>query len=290
MSVSHDTLSTDWLDLQDYLCSGLLAYHRNGCRRHKGRTTRHPSSRAASSRTASSTKCSTIVWCVARLTVVLSTITSSACDDADLRRWSETSPTCSTWLVGHCPANITNDRSIDVLGITHDHSLRVLGITHDYSINLLEIAPDALKEKLKIARNHSKRNITKDHRSVTISRTIWMIFSGVARAPQAPRPRGPVGLKGPARGPSGRSSRCNPLLRGGGGARKSSLHYWWFCAIYSFSFKASGHTSFLNHNQVERLITSVVHSPIVFGNLYNVLFTVLPVHLSHQIRCRVSVV
>ena len=41
--------------------------------------------------------------------------------------------------------------------------------------------------------------------------------SGVARAPQAPRPRGgggPAGLKGPARGPPGRSSRRNPLARG----------------------------------------------------------------------------
>ena len=42
--------------------------------------------------------------------------------------------------------------------------------------------------------------------------------SGVARAPQAPRPRGlPRGWRGPqgpARGPPGRSSRRNPLARG----------------------------------------------------------------------------
>ena len=39
--------------------------------------------------------------------------------------------------------------------------------------------------------------------------------SGVARAPQAPRPQGPARLTGPARGPPGRStSRRNPLTRG----------------------------------------------------------------------------
>ena len=42
--------------------------------------------------------------------------------------------------------------------------------------------------------------------------------SGVARAPQAPRPRGGPrgwrGPQGPARGPPGRSSRRNPLARG----------------------------------------------------------------------------
>ena len=38
----------------------------------------------------------------------------------------------------------------------------------------------------------------------------------IARAPQAPRPRGGggAGLKGPARGPPGRSSRRKPLARG----------------------------------------------------------------------------
>ena len=39
--------------------------------------------------------------------------------------------------------------------------------------------------------------------------------SGVARAPQAPRPReGLARLEGPARDPPGRSSRRNPLARG----------------------------------------------------------------------------
>ena len=39
--------------------------------------------------------------------------------------------------------------------------------------------------------------------------------SGVARAPQAPRPReGPARLDGPARDPPGRSSRRNPLAIG----------------------------------------------------------------------------
>ena len=41
-----------------------------------------------------------------------------------------------------------------------------------------------------------------------------MSSSGVAKAPQAPRPRGPAGLKGPTRGPPGRSSRRKPLARG----------------------------------------------------------------------------
>ena len=65
-------------------------------------------------------------------------------------------------------------------------------------------------------------------------KSISVRYSGVARAPQAPRPRGggPAGLKGPARGLPGRSSRRNPLARGpnklfaGGGGRKSSLRYW----------------------------------------------------------------
>ena len=39
--------------------------------------------------------------------------------------------------------------------------------------------------------------------------------SGVARAPQGPATAGgPAGLKGPARGPAGRSSRRNLLARG----------------------------------------------------------------------------
>ena len=42
-----------------------------------------------------------------------------------------------------------------------------------------------------------------------------LVSSGVARAPQAPRPRGgAAGLKRPARDPPGRSSRRNPLARG----------------------------------------------------------------------------
>ena len=66
--------------------------------------------------------------------------------------------------------------------------------------------------------------------------------SGVARAPQAPRPRGGGGgggkgggggAEGARQGPPGRSSHRNPLARGPNkllaGGRKSSLRHWLCC-------------------------------------------------------------
>ena len=59
--------------------------------------------------------------------------------------------------------------------------------------------------------------------------------SGVARAPQAPRPRGTRGAEGARQGPPGRSSRRNPLARGPNkflaGGRKSLLRHCWIVWI-----------------------------------------------------------
>ena len=95
---------------------------------------------------------------------------------------------------------------------TRFHSLQKTD-EHFFCINPSPRTP--LRELERSSRGPSIKYVTlQGGRGLRKCDSLWQGVSGVARAPQAPRPRGGRGAEEARQGPPGRSSRRNPLARG----------------------------------------------------------------------------
>ena len=119
----------------------------------------------------------------------------------------------NTQLLVFSPISKTVWQKLWVASVSHP-KLMALFLRQNPSVDFFTIAGDCRWEKIVVMR--LKRNLRELARASVSWTKCWRArLSGVARAPQAPRPRGGGGgLKGPAMGPPGRSSCRKPLAWG----------------------------------------------------------------------------